>query len=208
VRREGCAVIAKEWFEIVEGLRQKRYTFRFPMADAEGSTGSLGFDLQGDRYSATLPAEIVSEAPPPDLLKSFFDSVPCSVAVRDQEGRNLYVNPTYQRLVPETTEPSQLIGRLPAAYLPEGGHSEKVRRELWIQEDPRPLCTEEGVPGSSDGASRRIIARFGIFDDRRELVGSASVGFEQSLIAAFDKDADDDESPHMLKLTENGGLAS
>jgi PAS domain-containing protein len=179
VRDKGKAVITREWFDVAEGLRQRRYTFRFPMTGAAAGSGSLGFDLQGDRYSATLPADRLSDPPDPAELESFFESLPCSVAVRDPEGRNKYVNGSYAKLIEDITgKQVPVTDVFPDEYLPATGPTYEIRRESWVHDDPRALCTVEKSP---DGQSERYVVRFGVFDEAGELIGSGSIGFARSL---------------------------
>jgi hypothetical protein len=156
---------------------KKRITFRFPLIGfGKGSIGALSFEFKRYQY---IPHEGPT-FPGSNVLGRFFESVPCSIMIRDNTGRVMYANHEYRKVISNNEHSPvtlrSIINKRSSEYLHDHRSllEEEKARERDVLLERRSSATMDETPFSRPV---RFVFRFPLFDSTG-LVGIGSIGMD------------------------------
>ena len=179
----------------------RRMTIRFPMTDSNGEcayVGALGFDLKaiakatpianrsksGPISIALTPSNSSLVAPlpiPSALLVSFFYSVPAIATWKDLQGRMIWANQEYERVIGRKRD--EVVGHLPTDNWSGDVGTAILGHDALVRESGIPHLTVDELP-VGDKTLQRLNIRFPVFSADSRLLNTASLGIDLRIARA------------------------
>ncbi len=111
------------------------------------------------------------------LLEAMFDQAPVEMYLKDNQGRYLRINRSFERLIGVRQE--DLLGALPNEYVPEGSVDLIRQHDLAVLEE-RKAISRDALVETALGPRELRLSKFPILDGAGELLGLGAVVADQT----------------------------
>ena len=201
VPERGGKRVAFERLQQKRGQRRELMTVRFRVGEASSRlVAAISFDVKSVYHAADLVTELerggasfaaiekcslrrgsVRPAIPNKLLKQILEDMPIVLTLKDMEGRILYGNREFEKLIQQPFE--QIVGELPTDHWPARVGSTIMKLDRWVRDQNAPILSVERIPIKRKPRNRMTV-RFPIVTEAGTQA-TASLGFDLEWLSGY-----------------------